>query len=67
MFLGQKPFVWDGTEKQTLFDFRVDLACDLILNPYRVVNPLKQRTSKQLWNNIVMHESKMPIFYFTLG
>jgi hypothetical protein len=31
MFLGQKHFVWDGAEQQTLLDFRRGLAWDLIL------------------------------------
>ena len=46
MFLGQKHFVWDGKEKQTVLDFRCHMAWELIINPCRVVNPQKQRTSK---------------------
>lgn len=63
MFLGQKHFVWDSAEQQTLLDFRRDLAWDLILNPYRVVSPQQPRTSKRLRNNIVTHEkAKCPPF-----
>jgi hypothetical protein len=63
MFLGQKHFVWDGAEKQTLLDFCRDLAWDLILNPYCVVSPQQPRTNKCLRNNIVTHEkAKCPPF-----
>ena len=63
MLLGQKHFVWDGKEKQTVLDFCCDLAWELILNPCRVVNPQKQRTSKQLRNSIITHERvKCPPF-----
>ncbi|KAL3782157.1 hypothetical protein HJC23_004520 [Cyclotella cryptica] len=58
MFLGQKHFVWDGAEKQTLLDFRRNLAWDLIMNPQRVVSPQQPRTSKRLRNNIITHEKE---------
>ena len=63
MFLGQKHFVWDGDKKQTVLDFCRDLAWELILNPCHVVNPQKQRTSKWLRSNIIMHKrAKCPPF-----
>ena len=53
--LGEKHFVWNGAEKQTLLDFHHELAWDLILYPYRVDGLQQQKTSKCLRNNVVTH------------
>ena len=56
MFIGQKHFVWDDTEKQALWAFCHNLAWDLFLNPYHAVSLQQPQTIKCLRNNLVTHE-----------
>ena len=56
MFLAQKLFVWDHTEKQTLLKISHGLAWDLIHNPYYVVSLVQPKSSKCSRKTVVMYE-----------